>query len=292
MSRDFSFRIAGQLIRSEISMREVEPLTSRETEIPRIHILRGSDFASGGPTIYKDEAWIGEKMRHLHCRKQEDYSLNAEGIGKAQVSADGSRIVVDEKIPSGPLLSEFILGPALILALAAHGIFSLHASATEIGGRALVFVGDSGSGKSTLARELPKRLPRCRRIGDDILPTRICSNRLEVLPHFPQLKLPPRDQWPEGASIAVKVHGIFFLSKTQHKSAHVQALGSSEFLRYLLAHTVAARLFHDDLLSRHLQWCRRITEVAAGYRLRYPHRERAIDQTALSIQEEILDGVH
>jgi hypothetical protein len=61
----------------------------------------------------------------------------------------------------------FVEGNVLAHALAADGLLALHASAVEVGGRALAIVGPSGAGKSTLAALLCAE--GARLVADDVL---------------------------------------------------------------------------------------------------------------------------
>jgi hypothetical protein len=65
------------------------------------------------------------------------------------------------------LITIFIEGSVFANALAADGLLALHASAVEIGGRALAIVGPSGAGKSTLAALLC--VEGSRLVSDDVL---------------------------------------------------------------------------------------------------------------------------
>lgn len=89
------------------------------------------------------------------------------------------------------LVRLFILGPALALLLYQRGAFVLHASAVEVAGGAVAFLGYSGWGKSTTAAALHARGHGV--IADDVVAVQVdAEGRLMVWPAFPQLKL-----WPE-----------------------------------------------------------------------------------------------
>lgn len=82
----------------------------------------------------------------------EGYRLHVEKVGDFRISKDLR--VIDVGLLPGvvPETAAVFLSasvPAVVLALAGEEV--LHASAVEVEGRALAFVGDSGSGKSTLA---------------------------------------------------------------------------------------------------------------------------------------------
>lgn len=83
-----------------------------------------------------------------------------------------------------------VLGQGMAVLLHQRGFLVLHASAVEIAGRAVAFLGDSGSGKSTLAAALHARGHRL--VVDDVVAVRIGRQGPEVYAGFPQLKL-----WPD-----------------------------------------------------------------------------------------------
>jgi hypothetical protein len=83
-----------------------------------------------------------------------------------------------------------ILGPALGLLLHQRGRLVLHASAVEVGGTAVAFMGASGWGKSTSAALMHSRGHGM--VADDITVIDLDQDCPTVFPGFPQLKL-----WPE-----------------------------------------------------------------------------------------------
>jgi hypothetical protein len=88
------------------------------------------------------------------------------------------------------VLRLFILGPALALLLHQRGRLVLHASAVEVGGSAVAFMGPSGWGKSTSAAVMHTRGHGL--VADDLTVIDVGTSCPMVFPGFPQLKL-----WPE-----------------------------------------------------------------------------------------------
>lgn len=85
-----------------------------------------------------------------------------------------------------------ILGVVFSALLQQRGFTVLHASAVEVGGRAIGFLGDKGAGKSTTAGAFHRAGHRM--ITDDVLAVRRRDgdDAYEAVPAFPQLKLWPR----------------------------------------------------------------------------------------------------
>ena len=72
-----------------------------------------------------------------------------------------------------------------------RNILTLHASAAEVNGEAVVFVGDKGAGKSTMVTALSRRGHKV--ITDDVLGvlTSVDDDRVRVVPGYAQVKLLP-----------------------------------------------------------------------------------------------------
>ena len=128
--------------------------------------------------------------------------------------ADGTRAWIDDAgtnvwctWPPAASLEDtctYLYGPILGLVLRLRGALAFHASAVQIGGVAVGFVGPHGAGKSTLAAALGAA--GCPVITDDVLHIRQeqpsgsdpDDRRWSVEPFASMLKL-----WPEGARLAL-----------------------------------------------------------------------------------------
>jgi hypothetical protein len=212
--------------------------------------------------------------------------LAVRGVVDSAIAATGLELAAREHPDaSDDLLLQAILGPSLSLLLALHGVVSIHASAVERGGRALVFVGESGAGKSTLASHLAQR--GWGRLADDILPAVLGPGGARARPWFPQLRLRARDQYRGKQEL--EIAGVFELERGE-----APALGPLDRRRATLAlvrHTVAARLFPPDLLRWHLDWATRVARSVPVYRLGYPRRFDALPAVA-RLLETVDHGGH
>ncbi|MBN2117202.1 MAG: hypothetical protein JW730_11555 [Anaerolineales bacterium] len=181
---------------------------------------------------------------------------------------------------------EILLGPALVLALALRGVWSLHASAARFAGNVFVFLGESGQGKSTLAAYLSAS-PNWRLVADDILPVKMDPDGVKVLPHFPQLKLPVDAQPGAGLPEHLPLHKLCVLMPARTDAMpQLHLLTNVSAAQSLLRHTAGTRLFTPELLGKHLSFC----SLAAGqipvYRLDYPHRKEMLPRV-----KELLEGL-
>jgi len=80
---------------------------------------------------------------------------------------------------------------AMGIVLHQRNVLTLHASAAEVNGEAVVFLGDKGAGKSTMVTALSRRGHKV--ITDDVLGvlTAADENRVHVVPGYAQVKLLP-----------------------------------------------------------------------------------------------------
>ena len=97
---------------------------------------------------------------------------------------------------SDDMLRRYLLGPGLGILLHQRGLLVLHASAVNVEGEAVLFIGEKGAGKSTTAAALLARGHTL--LSDDVVAIDTSSpEHPRVLPAFPQLRL-----WPDSAAAA------------------------------------------------------------------------------------------
>lgn len=195
----------------------------------------------------------------LHCE--------FEGLGGLLIDLDRRQAEADAAVPID-LLPDVLLGPGLLLPLAAEGVLALHASAVRHAGRTFLLCGVSGSGKSSFAR-LAEGLGAEAWV-DDIAPCRVAPTPM-LLPRFPQLK------WPQPLrvdDVALPIAGIVFVERGAAPLG-LHALPSSEARLRLIRHTVAARLFPPALAAWHLEAVTALARSVPMARLAWPQCDRA-----------------
>ncbi|MBA4763233.1 MAG: serine kinase [Sphingomonas sp.] len=103
--------------------------------------------------------------------------------------AAGRHVTIAPLMPrDAPLIRVFLLGTVLALICFQRGLVPLHASAVDIGGRALLISGASGAGKSTLAAAFSAQ--GYRLLGDDLCALQLDEGQpLRILSAFPRVKL-------------------------------------------------------------------------------------------------------
>lgn len=111
------------------------------------------------------------------------------------------------------------------------------------------------------------------------------GGQILALPHFPQLKLAPTEQPGPATPEAVALGGIYQLAEGEVGDPTITRLAAQEATLTLVRHTVAARLFDQQLLADHLAFCARLAESVPVKRLHYrrsfdslPRVSRAIGQ--------------
>lgn len=276
-SRPRLYRVAGELLASEIALESLAPFAMPDAPPPSLGPL-DADTGGAGAVLFSDRGRVGSRMRRVECREEgAGYRLEVEGAGRFRVAAGGA-IDCLERVAGTPAeeLAETLLGPVLILALALRGVFCLHASAVARGGRAAALIGVSGCGKSTLAAGLG-RGGGWFRVADDVLPVAAGGDPPLLRPHFPQLKLAADEQVAGAAEAEVPLAAIYLLDASSAPGpVRVEALSAREGALEVARHSVAARLFSPELLARHLAFCTGTAERVPVRRLVYPLRPASI----------------
>lgn len=223
------------------------------------------------------------------------------------LAQEGREIVVDPLPEAEPdVLRLFILGAVLAGVLHQRGLLLLHASAVEVGGAAVAFIGEKGWGKSTLAALMQRRGHRL--VTDDVVAIDIDKQRaIRVLPGFPQFKL-----WPDAVSqmgidpetlprvhpeiekrayrinsdfsiATIPLKGIFVLAEGEH--IQIERPGVQEAFVELVRHSYLARhLKATGTRSLHLQQCGALVNSVPVFRLKRPRSLTLLPELASLIE--------
>jgi hypothetical protein len=248
--------------------------------------------------IHDGPAWLGNATRWVRCWSEGgNFRIEIAGFDELLLLDNGRKLVYEgEPEVDSELLEEVVLGPGMILALACHGVFSLHASAICFHKSACAFVGESGLGKSTLVRYLQEHVgPDCQRIGDDILPLESGPTRPNALPHFPQLKLSMEEQVPHDFPERVPLAAVYVLDTRSGQNAEgvrISNLPPHASTAALVRHSVASRLFTPTLLEQHLTFCAKAARQIPVRMLSYPRRFDVLPAVceALAVDLETVAG--
>lgn len=208
--------------------------------------------------------WIDDAERGFALEMHPGHAVLAADAARVAWSADGARVWF-EAPPDAARALAFGLGIGLVAALAARGVFCLHASAVRWRDGCIAFAGPSGAGKSTLARALGDAGVAAR-VADDVLP--VDAEGL-AWPAFPQLKLPPERWWPASGG-GLRLAALVVLARGA--AAGCERLGPAPAMQALVAATAGARAFPDAVLGRHLAQCARWSAGLPVWRLTVPAR--------------------
>ncbi len=172
----YHYLLHGINIQSEIKLSQLSLVqsTSYDAEI------RLSDFDP-----FKDEAL----KEGINFRVTENaVFLFWKDIGSIKIK-DGTEILINpEKNQKIDIILPFILGPALAVLLHQRKKVILHASAVEMNGEAVAFMGDTGFGKSTTAMILQRKGHPM--VSDDILSVNLTRREYPTVnPGTPVIKL-------------------------------------------------------------------------------------------------------
>lgn len=205
------------------------------------------------------------------------------------------------------MLRRYLLGPGLGILLHQRGLLVLHASAVNVAGEAVLFIGEKGAGKSTTAAGLLSRGHTL--LSDDVVAIDLQDPaRPVVLPAYAQLRL-----WPDSAAAVEapmddlveynprldkrlwSVHDQFGAEPVPLREINVlgigtpgasEALSGNAALTELITHLYAPRFAGPSVMtSVHLQACSALLGSGLVRRL---SRSDAIDElpTLLDAIEE------
>lgn len=281
-----AYLCAGRVVECDASL-PLQMAPDSGENVVRVSMVRSdlSSLDAFGTTLYDADAQLGNLRARVVCRCGPSGTLlEIEGAGRFLVSADGRRVdFCPKETTTSRDLQTALLGPVLALALARVGVVLVHASGTAGNGGTSLFLGDSGSGKSTLARYLSETSGQSiRRVSDDIVPVALGPDGPSVLPHYPQLKLPPEHQWAAADPPSLAWARAYFLD--EGPKIEVRRLLPHAAVAMLLRHVVALPLFDADLRQRVVEQCAAFASQVPMAVLSYPRRLEALPDVVRALE--------
>jgi hypothetical protein len=164
-----------------------------EIELPELELRRRPQPTEPDVTIAVSEMTSVPQLGAAEGARVEteggEALMTVPGVAIYRIQ-DGTQVVVQPDSTADPALVRlYILGPALALICHQRGLLPLHASAVEIDGEIVAFVGSPGEGKSTIAAHCLAR-EGTRFAADDILVVTFPeTGRPLAHPGMPSLKL-------------------------------------------------------------------------------------------------------
>jgi hypothetical protein len=285
--RYFVYRLAGQTIVFDQPVLALQAFVSHNEviQVPTAPTWP-IDLAEREPTI-KASGWIGDGFSTVsvwHCLDRYIFEIPRAGV--FWITADGRYVgqLWREPQADGKFLTDALLGPPLVMALARQGIWCLHCSAIGANEGLVAFVGESGAGKSTLAAYLNSQAGQ-RRLVDDILPIAWENDSLQARPQFPQLKLPIDQQPASGFPESLPVFALYILDERPEISFH--SLSPSQAAMAMARGSVATRLFDRQQLEQHLAFCSQAAAHTTIRRLAYPRELNKLPEVWEALQADL-----
>lgn len=225
-SSELSYLAYGLELTSDRAIPGLVPLDSRPGKFRDLHI----QFDESRPSECSDTDPVGETLWYTTDIKDAegnpalkiwkgsgsgDYFIRYTHGLTFRLNAELSRVSVHRIRPTADEdVALFLLGPVLGIVLRLQGVTSLHASAVEIGGRAVAFVGAPGAGKSTTAAIFARNGYAV--LTDDIVALQKQESEFLVHPGYPFLNLLPRSlalldgltDVPDGSDRSAEKHRI------------------------------------------------------------------------------------
>jgi hypothetical protein len=171
----FSYCAYGLGIHSDFALPEFVAGDAQADVVVRLAPVGGS---SGVP----------EHDTHVKLSASEA-TLAFRGAGVFRIRAGREILVTPAPGVELSLVRLYLVGKVMATLLYQRGLLVLHASAVEVEGKAVAFVGTSGFGKSSLAASLHACGNKI--VADDVVAVDLSSAAPTVVPAFPQLKLDP-----------------------------------------------------------------------------------------------------
>ncbi len=234
--------------------------------------------------ISRTASWVAGVQRAVEIwSAPPGFLLRVAGGSDFYISPNGQVILSASQALGDGMLNEtdrqILLGPVIVLALALRNTWCLHASAVMFQETVIAFLGESGQGKSTLAAYLAQSAG-WRLVADDILPVRIDVGKVQVLPHFPQLKLAADAAQPGvGLPERLPLKNICVLEHAEAEHMpELHMITTAQGVQSLLSHIAGTRMFDAALLAEHLEFCAGAAGWISFHKLSYPHRRDALPE--------------
>lgn len=230
-------------------------------------------------------------------RRDGGYLLRFPALADFQVSLDGCSVIAwPTADTSGNTVEHLYLNQVLPLALSRQGQLVLHASAVELGGNGVAFMGESGRGKSTLATSFATN--GFRLLTDDGLQLHWSEERCLVTPSHPSVRLwedsedalihnsvtkaPAVDYTSKvrllaGDRIAFcaetrELRRVYFLGDGSAPTLAIEAMSSAEALIALVKNSFLLDIEERRLLAWHFEEMARLAALPVYFHLDYPRR--------------------
>lgn len=294
--------------------------TSADTGVPPpvlfTTIGEKAQSAQSAPMFHEWFCADGTPWMQLY-RLGASYLLRFPGLADFSVGADG-REVQAWAAPgvNAATVEHLYLNQVLPMALSRQGKLVIHASAVEVNGQCVAFVGQSGLGKSTLAASFATT--GAGFLTDDGLRLEWQEGLLTAIPSHPSIRL-----WDDSRSALVGVAGalapaveytskarilagnglafcaeprtlaaIFFLGDGSSESTAIERVSPADALMRLVQSSFLLDIDKRELLAWHFDDISRIANLPLHYHLDYPRRYAALPQVRQAVLARLRPETH
>ncbi len=248
-----------------------------------------------------------------------DYYLRFHGLADFRISSDGSAITgFSTTSAAEELMCHLLIDQVMPRVMAHRGHLVMHASANQVHGGAIAFLGKTGCGKSTLAASLYQQgLPL---LGDDCLLLRPGDHDVAAIPSYVGARL-----WPDSLQAVIGSHhttrpmayysakrrlglpdaltspqpglplrAVFLLACTLNADdtagVSFEPVSGAQVIMELIKNSFLLDVTDQALLSSQLKKFGRIFGAAIPvYRLAYPRRHDVLPQVRKALQNILAD---
>lgn len=323
-AQDFKYSVFGLLLRSNLPLPGVTPLSSTVIS-PEIELRLGiSPYSALG--LSTDEEELADVSSYTTETGEPVLRMwrVAKGALLRIAYFDGTQFWVDRRCEnlwatwsvnsSLEDASTYLLGPVLGILLRLRGVTCLHASAVSFGDYSVAFVGWAGAGKSTTAAAFARRGDGI--LSDDIVALMEKETGFNVLPAYPHLCL-----WPDSVSVLygspealprfvpdwekrrlslggqgarfegrpLPLGAIYILGDRRPEPApYVERIASQDALISLVSNTYANKLLDRELRAREFEILGRLVSTVPVRRV-YPHSDATRVQDLCKVIQEDLE---
>lgn len=219
---------------------------------------------------------------------------------------DGCEVIVQpDPGVSETELSPYINGSILAVLLHQRGLMVLHASAVNIDGQAVAFVGQKGAGKSTFAAHFQNRGHNL--LTDDLVPIKFDADGAFAIPGFPRIRLwsdsvisigvdpqtlPRINSFVNKLSYkcqdsfspeAVKLSRIYVL--TENPSISIEKLDRQEAFIEVARNCYLSRYMQSTgQTAAHFRHCEALVSSTPVYKLKRPHNFSLLSEVSSIIE--------
>ena len=253
----------------------------------------------------------GELWTEFH-RVQPGYLLRFPGLADFSVSGDGTAVVAyPARGTDAGTLEHLYLNQVIPLATSRQGRPAFHASVVAVPGGCAAFLGPSGIGKSTLAASFA--LAGQAFLGDDALiidesrgavfarpadaSIRLWEDSLSALTgderrHLGRTSYSPKARLFAGGSLAHDdrprpIRAGYLLRPAEGERVVIRRLSGADRHMAWLRNSFVLDIEDRALLSRHLEWTRRVAAAVPTFGLGYVRDFGALEDVKESILEHV-----